>query len=84
MILPVIYALNQQNSLDTQLLIMTATVSASYAFMLPIATPPNAIAMSCAEVDVKSMIRYGFLLNLLAISLISLFAYAYWGLFYKG
>ena len=81
MILPVIYALGQQNGLDTRLLMMTATVSASYAFMLPIATPPNAIAMSCAAVDVKSMIRYGFLLNLLAISLISLFAYAYWGSF---
>ncbi|HEY5716626.1 MAG TPA: DASS family sodium-coupled anion symporter [Psychromonas sp.] len=81
MILPVIYALGQQNGLDTRLLMMTATICASYAFMLPIATPPNAIAMSCAAVDVKSMIRYGFLLNLFAILLASIFAYTYWGYF---
>ncbi|WP_372881110.1 DASS family sodium-coupled anion symporter [Psychromonas sp.] len=81
MILPVIYALGQQNGLDTRLLMMTATVCASYAFMLPIATPPNAIAMSCGAVDVKSMIRYGFLLNLFAILLISIFSYSYWRFF---
>jgi sodium-dependent dicarboxylate transporter 2/3/5 len=81
MMLPVIHALCKQNGLDTQLLMMVATICASYAFMLPIATPPNAIAMSSGAVNVKSMIRYGVLLNLLGILLVSLFAWGYWRFF---
>lgn len=81
MMLPVIYALCEQNALDTQLLMMVATICASYAFMLPIATPPNAIAMSSGAVKVKSMMKYGVLLNLLGIMLVSLFSYGYWRFF---
>lgn len=81
MMLPVIYALGQQNGLDTRLLMMVATVCASYAFMLPIATPPNAIAMSCAAVEVKNMIKYGFLLNIFSILLIFAVASTYWDYF---
>jgi sodium-dependent dicarboxylate transporter 2/3/5 len=81
MMLPVIYALCEQNGLDTRLLMMVATVCSSYAFMLPIATPPNAIAMSCNAVNVKSMIKYGAILNLLGILLVSIFAYGYWRFF---
>jgi len=81
MILPVIYALSEQNGLDTRLMMLVATICASYAFMLPIATPPNAIAMSCGAVDVRSMMKYGLLLNLLGILLVSLFAYGYWRYF---
>ncbi len=39
------------------LLLMVATVSASYAFMLPIATPPNAIVMSSRVIPVSHMGR---------------------------
>lgn len=81
MILPVIYALSEQNGLDTRLLMMVATVCASYAFMLPIATPPNAIAMSSGAVNVRSMMKYGVLLNLLGIMLVSLFASCFWSYF---
>lgn len=81
MILPVIYALSEQNGLDTRLMMLVATICASYAFMLPIATPPNAIAMSCGAVDVRSMMKYGLLLNLLGILFVSLFAYGYWRYF---
>ena len=78
MILPVIYALCIQNGLDTRLLMMVATVCASYAFMLPIATPPNAIAISSGAIKITSMMKYGLILNLLGIILISFFAYGYW------
>jgi sodium-dependent dicarboxylate transporter 2/3/5 len=46
--------------------------------MLPIATPPNAIAMSSGAVDVKSMIRYGFVLNLFGIFFIVMIAQFFW------
>lgn len=76
--LPVIYAFALQNGLDPMLLMMTATICASYAFMLPIATPPNAIVMSSGVIHVKDMIRYGFVLNLAGIGLIVLFAHFFW------
>ena len=76
--LPVIYAVAQQTGINTTLFMMVATLCASYAFMLPIATPPNAIAMSSGVVDVKSMVRYGVVLNLVGIALIALIAEFFW------
>ncbi|MBN2815624.1 MAG: SLC13/DASS family transporter [Campylobacterales bacterium] len=76
--LPVIYSVSEQTGINTTLFMMVATLCASYAFMLPIATPPNAIAMSSGVVDVKSMIRYGVILNLVGIALIALIAEFFW------
>lgn len=41
-------------------------------------TPPNAIAMSTGEVDVSTMAKFGFILNILGIGLITLIAMFYW------
>ena len=76
--LPVIYSVSEQTGINTTLFMMVATVCASYAFMLPIATPPNAIAMSSGVVDVKSMIRYGVIFNLIGIFLIVTIAEFFW------
>jgi sodium-dependent dicarboxylate transporter 2/3/5 len=62
------------------LLLMVATVSASYAFMLPIATPPNAIVMSSRVIPVSHMAKIGFKANLIGILLVSIVAYYLWGL----
>jgi len=76
--LPVIYSVAEQSGINTTLFMMVATLCASYAFMLPIATPPNAIAMSSGAVGVKDMMRYGIVLNLLGIFFIVLTAEYYW------
>jgi len=76
--LPVIYSVAQQSGINTTLFMMVATLCASYAFMLPIATPPNAIAMSSGVINVKDMIRYGFVLNLLGIFFIVMIAEYFW------
>lgn len=76
--LPVIYAVSEQAGINTTLFMMVATVCASYAFMLPIATAPNAIAMSSGAVQVTNMIRYGVVLNLLGIFFIVLIAEFIW------
>ena len=76
--LPVLYAVSEQTGINATLFMMVATICASYAFMLPIATPPNAIAMSSSAVDVKSMIRYGFFLNIIGIILVALMAEFFW------
>jgi len=80
--LPVIYSVAKQSGIDETLFMMVATLCASYAFMLPIATPPNAIAMSSGAVEVKDMIRYGIVLNLVGIFLIVMIAQFFWKVFF--
>ncbi|CAA6809185.1 MAG: Sodium-dependent transporter, partial [uncultured Sulfurovum sp.] len=61
------------------LLLMTATIAASYAFMLPIATPPNAIVMSSRVIPIAEMAKVGFKANLIGIVVLSSVAYFLWG-----
>ncbi|XPV70493.1 MAG: SLC13 family permease [Halarcobacter sp.] len=79
--LPIIYSLGKAANMDITLVLFVATICASYAFMLPIATPPNAIAMSSKVVKVKDMAKYGFVFNILGISLITIIALVYWQYF---
>ncbi|MCW9046613.1 MAG: SLC13 family permease [Gammaproteobacteria bacterium] len=76
--LPILYEVSNQAGLDVRLFMVIATVCASYAFMLPIATPPNAIAMSSGVVNIKTMARYGIIFNLIAIFLTVFVAYFFW------
>jgi len=62
------------------LLLMVATISASYAFMLPIATPPNAIIMSSKVIPIKEMAKVGFKANIIGILLVAIVATFIWGL----
>ena len=57
------------------LLMVPATLSASCAFMLPVATPPNAIVFGSGEVEMRHMIRTGTVLNLLGVLLVTLCFY---------
>jgi solute carrier family 13 (sodium-dependent dicarboxylate transporter), member 2/3/5 len=51
------------------------TLAASCAFMLPMATPPNAIVFSTGELRVGTMVKVGFVLNVISVFLITLVAY---------
>jgi sodium-dependent dicarboxylate transporter 2/3/5 len=62
------------------LLLMTATIAASYAFMLPIATPPNAIVMSSRVIPIAEMAKIGFKANLIGIFVLACVAYFLWRL----
>ncbi len=57
------------------LLMIPATISASCAFMLPVATPPNAIVFDGGHVTVPQMARAGILLNLIGVVLVTLVTY---------
>lgn len=57
--------------IDPRLLMLPATVSTSCAFMLPIATPPNAIVFGSGRIRIAEMVRFGILLNLLGVILIT-------------
>ena len=79
--LPIIYSLGKVADVDMTLILMVATICASYAFMLPIATPPNAIAMSSGAVKVKQMASFGFFINIIAIIMVTVVALVYWQYF---
>jgi sodium-dependent dicarboxylate transporter 2/3/5 len=76
--LPILYKVAEQTGFDATLIMMVATICASYAFMLPIATPPNAIAMSSGVVTIKTMATYGIIFNLVGIFLIVSVAQLFW------
>ncbi len=77
-ILPIIYKVAEQTGFDATLIMMVATICASYAFMLPIATPPNAIAMSSGVVSIKAMATYGVVFNIVGILFIVFVAQLFW------
>ena len=74
--IPVLAALAQSVEVHPLLLIVPATLSASCAFMMPVATPPNAIVFSSGWIEIKQMARVGFFLNLLGILLVTGLSYA--------
>jgi sodium-dependent dicarboxylate transporter 2/3/5 len=76
--LPIIYSLGLASNIDTTLILMVATICASYAFMLPIATPPNAIAMSSKVLTIKDMATYGVIFNILGILSTVTIAMVWW------
>jgi len=71
MVLPVLAALAVAVDINPLLLMLPATFACSCAFMLPVATPPNAIIFGAGKVTVAQMARTGFLLNLAAVLLIT-------------
>lgn len=73
--LPVLAALADAIGVHPFLLMIPATMSASCAFMLPIATGPNAIVFASGELQMGDMVRSGILLNIFSSILISLLVY---------
>jgi sodium-dependent dicarboxylate transporter 2/3/5 len=72
MAMPIMAGVGIATGVDPLLLMTTAALSASMAFMLPVATPPNAMVFASDELTIPRMARAGILMNLLAILLISL------------
>lgn len=68
--LPLVGALSSAAGLPQQHLAFAASIAASMAFMLPIATPPNAIAYASGQVTMTAMVRAGVLLNAAAIAIV--------------
>ena len=72
--LPVVAAIALQSNFDPLLVTAAVAIAASCAFMLPVATPPNAIVFGSGLIKVPQMARAGFLLNLVGIVLVSIVA----------
>jgi sodium-dependent dicarboxylate transporter 2/3/5 len=65
--LPILGAVAVGLALDPRLLAVPVAVGASMAFMMPVATPPNAIVFSYERMKLSDMVMAGFLLNIAAI-----------------
>ena len=72
--LPVIFGISMSAQLHPIFLGMSMTLAASCAFMLPTATPPNAIIFGSEHVHMKDLIRAGFFANLISIAVLALAA----------
>jgi sodium-dependent dicarboxylate transporter 2/3/5 len=73
--LPILAATAVKIGVHPFLLMVPATLSASCAFMLPVATPPNAIMFGSGCLDIPTMAKAGFVLNLLGLVLIALLVF---------
>ena len=72
--LPVVAAIAAQSGIEPLVLCVPVTLAASCAFMLPVATPPNAIVFSSGALTIPQMIRAGILMNIIAMMTLTLLA----------
>jgi sodium-dependent dicarboxylate transporter 2/3/5 len=75
MLLPVIAPIALELDIHPFILMTAAAVAASCAFMLPVATPPNAIVFGSGYLRIPDMVKKGFLLNIISILIIVLMVY---------
>lgn len=68
---PILVAAAPATGLPLQQLVLAATFGASYAFMLPVGTPPNALVYATGRVPHGTMMRIGFVLNLAAVVVVT-------------
>jgi sodium-dependent dicarboxylate transporter 2/3/5 len=73
-LLPVMGAIAIQAGLPPMVLVVPVTIAASCAFMLPVATPPNAIVFSTGKLSIPQMVKAGIVLNIIGIIIVSLAA----------
>ena len=74
-VLPILIPLAYMVNMHPYILMIGATIAASCAFMLPVATPPNAIVFGSGVFKMSDMIKIGFWLNIISIILLTLITY---------
>ena len=75
MLMPILAPLALNLNINPFILMVATTVAASCAFMLPVATPPNAVVFGSGYLKISDMIKTGFWLNVISILLLTLMVY---------
>ncbi|HHJ34540.1 MAG TPA: SLC13/DASS family transporter [Gammaproteobacteria bacterium] len=75
LLMPVLAATAMGSGIDPKLLMIPATISASCAFMMPVATAPNSIVFASGFFTTKEMAREGFVLNIVGAGIIAILCY---------
>ncbi len=71
LLMPILAAMAIAAGLDPATYMIPAALSCSFAFMLPVATPPNAIVFGSERLEIKDMVRKGFWLNIIGAFVIT-------------
>jgi sodium-dependent dicarboxylate transporter 2/3/5 len=75
-LMPILGAVSTASGIEPTLLLIPAAISASCAFMLPVATMPNAVVYGTGEFSIKRMVKEGFALNLVGTLVVTTICYA--------
>jgi sodium-dependent dicarboxylate transporter 2/3/5 len=75
LLMPILAAAAIAAEIEPKLIMVPATISASFAFMLPVATPPNAIVFGSQQISIRTMAREGFVLNLAGAAVVSVICF---------
>lgn len=75
MLLPILAPMALNIDVHPYLLLVAATVAASCAFMLPVATPPNAVVFGSGYLRIPDMVRSGIWMNIMSIIILTMFVY---------
>jgi sodium-dependent dicarboxylate transporter 2/3/5 len=80
MMVPIFISIALRTGEDPVALALAAALAASLAFMLPVATPPNALVYSSGYVSIRQMVRTGFILDILGwfVAVGTLIVFAGW------
>ena len=79
LIAPILFSTAQMLNKPPEMLVIPAAVAASCAFMLPVATPPNAIVYGTGYIQQRDMIKTGIVLNIIFAIVLALFFTVYVG-----
>lgn len=71
-LLPILASLAQSIKIHPYYLMIPATVCSSFAFMLPVATPPNAIVFATGRLTIPDMMKAGFGMNIIGIIVVTI------------
>ena len=75
-LMPILGAVSTASGIEPTLLLVPAAISASCAFMLPVATMPNAVVYGTGEFSIKKMVKEGFALNLVGALVVTTVCYS--------
>ncbi len=75
MLLPVLAPIAVSVNVHPLIIMVGATVAASCAFMLPVATPPNAVVFGSGYLRIPDMVKKGIVMNIISILILTLFVY---------
>jgi sodium-dependent dicarboxylate transporter 2/3/5 len=71
-LMPILAATAKANGMDPAILMVPALLANNLAFMMPVGTPPNAIIYGTGHVRMSHMVRFGFVLNVICASIVTL------------
>lgn len=75
LLMPILYLVGINYGVDPALFMLPAAMAASCAFMLPVATAPNAIAYGTGEIEIRDMVKEGAVLSFTVSSMLALVSY---------